>query len=98
MQQTNAYEDLPDLELDPAMDATIREMTATADRDLEEVRVSIRWRRQQLATVKQAARLKGIPYQAYVKNAVLRQALADIRNEQPGAVLSTDVSDAPQAS
>jgi predicted DNA binding CopG/RHH family protein len=85
MQRTNAYEELPDLELDQELDATIREMTASADQDLEEVRVSVRWRRQQLATVKQAARLKGVPYQTYVKHAALKQALLDLRQEQPAA-------------
>ncbi len=45
----------------------------------EEVRTSLRWRREQMRAVQRAAALFGIPYQTYLKQAAFRQAIADIQ-------------------
>ena len=42
--------------------------------------------REQIAVVKRAAALMGVPYQTYLKQVVFKQALADI--QQAEAVLS----------
>src|SRR6266581_564411 len=48
--------------------------------DLGEARLNVRWQRQQVATLRRAAGLFGMPYQTYLKQASLRQALSDIRD------------------
>ncbi len=73
------YEELPAEELPAEVDARARAMIEQADRDIEETRVSFRWGKSQLDVVKRAARLLGVPYQTYIKEAVFRQAVADLR-------------------
>lgn len=80
MQKRRRYRELPDIELGRELDEKIRTMTELADRDVEETRVSFRWGRKQLATVKRAAEALGVPYQTYIKQVVFRQAIADIRD------------------
>ncbi len=50
-----------------------------AERELSEMRVNIRWGRAQVATLKRAAAVYGVPYQTYVKEAAMRQAISDLR-------------------
>jgi predicted DNA binding CopG/RHH family protein len=78
MRRRRHYRQLPDVEIEPRLDKRARQMTGAAARDLEETRVNFRWRRSQLAIVKRAAEVLGIPYQTYLKQVVFRQALADI--------------------
>ena len=51
-----------------------------AERELEshEMRVNIRWGRDQVHVVKRAAALLDVPYQVYIKHLVMRQAIADV--------------------
>lgn len=44
-----------------------------------EVNVNFRWTVGQVELVKRAAALHGVPYQTYLKEAVVRQALADLK-------------------
>lgn len=78
MRKRQPYRELSDVELEPGLDKKARDMTEIAVRDLEETRVNFRWRRSQLATVKRAAEIVGVPYQTYMKQVLFRQALADI--------------------
>lgn len=78
-QKRRNYEDLPDEELPPELDARARSLIEQADREIEETRVNFRWGRTQLDTVKRAAALAGVPYQTYLKQVVFRQAVADLR-------------------
>jgi predicted DNA binding CopG/RHH family protein len=73
------YEDLPDEELPPELDAKVRAMIAQADQDIEDARVNFRWGKAQVDVVKRAAGIIGVPYQTYIKQVVFRQALADIQ-------------------
>lgn len=73
------YEELPDEELPPEIDAKVRTMIDQAERDIEETRVNFRWGKMQVETVKRAAALAGVPYQTYIKQTVFRQAVADLR-------------------
>ncbi|MBI3977335.1 MAG: hypothetical protein HY331_04030 [Chloroflexi bacterium] len=65
-------------EMSPELDQQISAMIAEADRDAEEVRINMRWRKAQADLVKRAAARFGIPYQTYIKQVVFRQALADL--------------------
>lgn len=73
------YEELPDEELPPEVDAKVRAMIEQAEREIEETRVNFRWGKVQVDTVKRAAALAGVPYQTYIKQIVFRQAVADLR-------------------
>jgi hypothetical protein len=58
---------------------------AEGDADLTGGSVTLRWGREQIAVVKRAATLVGVPYQTYLKQVVFKQALVDI--ERAEAVL-----------
>lgn len=73
------YEELPDEELPPEVDAKVRALIDQAEREIEETRVNFRWGKVQVDTVKRAAALAGVPYQTYIKQIVFRQAVADLR-------------------
>ena len=73
------YEELPDEELPPEVDAKVRALIDQAEREIEETRVNFRWGKVQVDTVKRAAALAGVPYQTYIKQIVFRQAKADLR-------------------
>ncbi len=73
------YEELPDEELPPEVDAKARALIDQAEREIEETRVNFRWGKLQVDTVKRAAALAGVPYQTYIKQIVFRQAVADLR-------------------
>jgi hypothetical protein len=59
---------------------------AETNADLTGGSVTLRWGREQIAVVKRAATLVGVPYQTYLKQVVFKQALADI--ERAEAVLA----------
>mgnify|MGYP006285834033 CR=1 FL=1 len=63
----------------PELDDVVEEMIRLADADVEEMRVNMRWGGAQIAVVKRAAALFGMPYQTYVKQAAFRQAIADLQ-------------------
>lgn len=66
-------------EMSPEMDTQVTAMIEQADRDVEEMRVNMRWGKTQVAVIRRAAALYGMPYQTYVKQAALRQAIADLQ-------------------
>lgn len=63
-------------------DADILEMLEEAERDADQagaqVRVNFRWGAEQLAIVKEAARVQGLPYQVYIKKVLYDGASADL--------------------
>ena len=63
-------------------DAKIQAMIDQAEEDIAARRVSFRWGHEQIAIIKRAAALYGVPYQTYLKEAALRQAIADIKDLQ----------------
>jgi predicted DNA binding CopG/RHH family protein len=71
-------------------DAEVSEMVSRleeeADREIAAGVVTLRWGKEQIAVVKRAAAILGVPYQTYLKQVVFKQALADI--ERAEAVLS----------
>ena len=64
---------------DPELVARINELEEQADRDIGSMNVNFRWGREQVAIVKRAAARFGIPYQTYLKQVVLKQAVADLQ-------------------
>ena len=73
------------VEEDSATSELVDELEAEADREVSAGTVTLRWGKQQIAVIKRAAALMGVPYQTYLKQVVFRQALADI--ERAEAVL-----------
>ncbi|MHB8619193.1 MAG: hypothetical protein ACYDAG_06450 [Chloroflexota bacterium] len=63
-------------------DPEVLRMLEQAERDAEhegaEIRVNFRWGPEQLALVKEAARVQGLPYQVYIKKALYDRAKTDI--------------------
>src|SRR6266496_2300911 len=63
-------------------DSDTIEMLDQAERDAEQegaqVRVNFRWGAEQLAIVREAARVQGLPYQVYIKKALYDRASADL--------------------
>ena len=73
---------------DAAVSKLVSRLEAEADREIASGAVTLRWGKEQLAVVKRAAAILGVPYQTYLKQVVFRQALADI--EQAAAVLTEE--------
>ena len=76
------------VEEDAQVSELVSRLEAEADRELGAGNVSLRWGKGQIAVVKRAAAILGVPYQTYLKQVVFRQALADI--EQATAVLAPE--------
>ena len=84
MGKQRELEHLGEVELDGETAARANAMIEQADRDIEaqtgDVRVNFRWNREQVQLVKRAAAVHGVPYQTYLKQVVVRQALTDLRD------------------
>jgi len=74
------------VEEDAEVSELVTRLEAEADREVAAGTVTLRWGREQIAVVKRAAALIGVPYQTYLKQVVFKQALADI--ERAEAVLA----------
>jgi predicted DNA binding CopG/RHH family protein len=74
------------VEEDAEVSRLVDELEAQADRDAdaERITVSFRWGKGQLALVKRAASLAGVPYQTYLKLVVFRQAAEDLARAARG--------------
>ncbi|NJL71313.1 MAG: hypothetical protein HC888_06720 [Candidatus Competibacteraceae bacterium] len=69
------YEELGDVDVSEEEDKRITAMIEQADGEIEETRVSFRWGKEQLSTVKEAAEKMGVPYQTFIKMSVYERAL-----------------------
>ena len=80
---------LDDVELSESESAALERVQEQADRDSADERksrmVAIRWGSQQLRMIRQAAELRGIPYQIYIKNAAWEVARGDLERTQGAA-------------
>jgi predicted DNA binding CopG/RHH family protein len=77
-----------DMSAEDAAKATAMIEQAEEDIADTEQRVNMRLGRPQLEVIKRAAKVYGVPYQTYVKEAAFRQALADLR--QAGEVMGRE--------
>lgn len=76
------YEELSDIKLSEEEDNRITAMIEQAEEGLEELRVSFRWGKEQLAVVKEAAQRMGVPYQTFLKMSVYQRALDVLKDVQ----------------
>ena len=67
MNEINDYEDLGDVQLPEEQAELYNKMIEEADNELADIRVSFRWKAEQLNLVKKAAEMMGVPYQTYIK-------------------------------
>jgi predicted DNA binding CopG/RHH family protein len=65
---------------DPEVSDLVTHLETEAEREIAAGTVTFRWGREQIAVIKRAAALMGIPYQTYLKQVVFRQALIDIEH------------------
>ena len=70
------------LEEAPEVSEMVDRLEAEADREIAAGTVTLRWGKEQIAVVKRAAALIGVPYQTYMKQVVFKQALADIERAE----------------
>ncbi len=75
---TGSSEPVEPFELSPEQEAEAEQQIAQAAQSTDDLRVTIRWGRDQLTTVRRAAARYGLPYQTYIKEAAFRLALADL--------------------
>ena len=80
MTKRRNYKELGEAELPAEVSARVEAAVAQAERDLEEARVNFRWGVAQVAVIKRAAELAGVPYQTYIKQVVFRQAVEDLKD------------------
>ena len=79
MEELNDYEELGDIELSEEEGEHYNKIINLAEEQIEDVRVSFRWKSKQLNIIKQASQLIGIPYQTYIKTVLFNQSIEDIR-------------------
>ena len=70
----------------------IEALEDAAEARYAEERVNMRWSRGSLDAVREAARLAGVPYQTYVKQASFRQALTALRDAAAAGILPRDAT------
>ena len=70
------------VEEDDDVSELVSRLEEAADREVRASTVTFRWGREQIAVIKRAAALMGIPYQTYLKQVVFKQALADIEHAE----------------
>lgn len=70
------------VEEDADVSDMVTRLEEEADRDIAAGTVTLRWGKDQIAVVKRAAAIMGIPYQTYLKQVVFKQALADIQHAE----------------
>lgn len=86
MAKRRNYEELGDIELSAQEDREITARINQAEKELEDLRISFRWGKEQLEIVKKAADTIGIPYQTFLKMAVYQRALdvlKDVESSRP---------------
>ena len=66
----------------PEMSEWITRLETEAEQDIAAATVTFHWGKEQVEVVKRAAALIGVPYQAYLKQVVFRQAVADIKKAE----------------
>jgi predicted DNA binding CopG/RHH family protein len=95
MARRRNYQELGEIELPADVAARASAAVEQAERDLleTEVRINFRWGASQLALVKRAAELSGVPYQSYLKQVLYRQATSDLRDAAQATSIDEEFSD-----
>jgi predicted DNA binding CopG/RHH family protein len=76
-------------EVSDELAAQWEEMVDEADRELGEVRIRLRWPQPEINLIRQAAARGGIPYQTYIRQAAVRQALVDLKDTEDHVAVSS---------
>lgn len=63
---------------DPELQTWFEPQEAEADREIAASTLTVRWDEAHVALIKRAAQVLGVPLSSYVKQVLVRQALADI--------------------
>jgi hypothetical protein len=84
---TDDLEDLGDIEISDEEDDAIRTATAQVEADIASRTLSIRLTTEQTAMLERIADVFGVSVHAYVRQAVLRQAINDTLRAQTGGLL-----------
>lgn len=66
---------------DPELQAWFDPQEAEADREIAASTLTVRWDEAHVALIKRAAAVLGVPLSSYVKQVLVRQALADIAQD-----------------
>ncbi len=74
------YKKLGAVELSEKEDKRVTEIIELSEKELKDTRVSFRWGQYQLAIVRHAANLMGVPYQTFLKLTVYERALAVLKD------------------
>jgi len=74
------YKNLGEFEMPPNMATKVEAMIVQADEEDEQARVNFRWSTEALDVVRRAAKLMGIPYQTFIKQAVFEHALSILKD------------------
>lgn len=80
MAKRRNYTHLGKIELPTEVREKAERMIEDADAEIEATRVTFRWGKEQLETVKLAAETIGVPYQTFLKVAVYEHALNVLKN------------------
>lgn len=70
------------VEEDPEVSDLVSRLEAEADSQVAPRSITLRWGERQIAVVKRAAAILGVPYQTYLKQVVFRQAIEDIEHAE----------------
>ncbi len=84
---SGTYEVLGRTQLEPEEQAEAeRQLTVLEEDPGVPISTALRWRKPQLDIVRRAARLAGVPYQAYLKQAAIKCAIEDLRAAREAGV------------
>ncbi len=92
------YRDYQILGVERETDPQTLELLNAAEREEQEsseMRVNIRWNRDQVNVIKHAAKLLDVPYQVYIKQLVIKQAMADIQDAERALASVAESAKAP---
>ncbi len=80
MKKRRNYTDLGEYKMPAELVKKVEKMTAESDAEIEAARVTFRWGKDQLETVKRAANIMGVPYQTMIKFIVYQEALSILKD------------------
>lgn len=91
------YQVLGDARLSPEEEVTVQEQVEQLESEPLPISTALRWSRPQVEIIRRAARLAGVPYQSYLKQAAIRTALQDLKTaREAGIELESVLDTGPQ--
>jgi predicted DNA binding CopG/RHH family protein len=87
MRKKRQYQVLGDVEFSIEDSQHIEDMINQSEEDLRDVNVNFRWKKDKVDLIKDAAKTKRIPYQTYIKQIILKQALKDLKASKQSEII-----------